>query len=66
MKGCCVGNTLYYYDGGMVQESSCTTSCGWDPGSEFYDCGNTGGDPSGMYPIACGLPNPVPADCAPE
>ncbi len=28
-------------------------TCGWDPSTESYNCGFTGEDPSGEYPIEC-------------
>jgi hypothetical protein len=28
-------------------------NCGWNPGSEWYECGGQGSDPSGTNPYAC-------------
>ncbi len=55
--GCCTGTLSYYCDAGVVKVLDCSggdpASCGWDGGEGFYDCEQTGADPSGAYPIDC-------------
>ena len=63
-EGCCEGTVLKYCDNGTLQSGDCgaatpPSTCGWST-SGYYDCGNTGADPSGTYPIACAACTP---DC---
>jgi hypothetical protein len=34
-------------------EAASSGTCGWDPGSSYYDCGFEGSDPSGANPMQC-------------
>ena len=60
--GCCSGTLLKYCDtstgtsvlkAGDCGTLSTPTTCGWDASSDWYDCGFTGGDPSGAIPLEC-------------
>jgi agmatine/peptidylarginine deiminase len=53
--GCCDGeDTLVYCDGGELVVMGCQGGgCGWLPQNEWYDCGGSGGDPSGAKPLDC-------------
>ncbi len=71
LTGCCgPDNAVYWWEWGALQgepENCGDNPCGWDAENGFYSCGVEGfigEDPSGVFPIDCGLPNPVPADCA--
>lgn len=33
--------------------SECPGQCGWNGGEQYYDCGQTGADPSGTNPLEC-------------
>ena len=69
--GCCATelDAVFWFEGGAVagEIGGCGGNpCGWDPENNWYSCGGegfTGADPSGTYPLECGLPNPVPEDC---
>ena len=57
--GCCTGQTLVYCStADEVVEQDCGASCGWDAsgngGSGWYDCGASGADPAGEFPLSCG------------
>jgi len=52
-EGCCDGTQLQYCSNNAVQTVSCGNSCGWDTGNQYYDCGESGADPSGEFPLAC-------------
>ncbi len=61
--GCCDGNTLTYCDQGDLVTQSCQ-SCGWDGQNSWYDCGQSGADPSGEYPLSCDdVTNPCSPSC---
>ena len=63
-EGCCGdnGTTLKYCDAGSLVSGSCgNTGCGWDAANSFYNCGETGSDPSGQNPYSCDACAP---DCA--
>ncbi|MEC8023759.1 MAG: agmatine deiminase family protein [Myxococcota bacterium] len=65
-EGCCSGSQLKYCDENQVQTISCTSSCGWNAGAEWYDCGFSGADPSGDNPLSCDaacVPNCTNAIC---
>ncbi len=59
-KGCCKGTTLFWCDGVGLQSLECGNNpaplngCGWTggPGGQ-YDCGGTGADPGGDWPLDC-------------
>lgn len=53
--GCCSGTLLKYcsQDGGAVFVECGENGCGWNEADAYYDCGNTGADPSGNAPIEC-------------
>jgi hypothetical protein len=53
--GCCAGGSVTFCDNtGTIQTQSCAGKpCGWDPNNGYYDCGFTGTDPSGMWPLTC-------------
>jgi agmatine/peptidylarginine deiminase len=58
-EGCCDGSSLKYCEGGTLQTLNCN-SCGWNNSAGYYNCGESGADPSGTYPYAC------PAQCVPD
>lgn len=61
--GCCDGKTLNYCDQGEVVAQSCQ-SCGWDGSKGWYDCGQSGGDPTGENPLSCDdITNPCSPSC---
>ena len=50
--GCCDGSTLKYCENNELKSLACQT-CGWNGGASFYDCQQTGADPSGQNPYSC-------------
>jgi hypothetical protein len=58
-EGCCDGVTLLYCDNDELQTIPCgdneapNNTCGWSADDGFYDCGQTGADPSGKNPLEC-------------
>jgi agmatine/peptidylarginine deiminase len=60
-EGCCDGRTVRYCENRAPQAQDCGTgaTCGWSSGDGWYDCGYSGADPSGSFPIAC------PGACTP-
>ena len=53
-EGCCEGNTLRYCENGQLAGGNCGgQGCGWDAANGYYDCGESGADPSGTYPLSC-------------
>ena len=70
LVGCCApDNGVYWFEGGALQgaaDNCGDNPCGWDTANGYYSCGGdgfTGADPSGTYPLECGLPNPAPGQC---
>lgn len=64
-EGCCDGDALTYCDGGSLKGGDCNGSCGWDKSNNWYDCGFSGADPSGQFPLSCGdVTNPCTPSCA--
>jgi len=62
-EGCCDGNNLSFCENGSLQSGSCgAQGCGWVAQNGWYDCGGSGEDPSGQYPIQCGASSCTP-DC---
>ena len=62
-EGCCEGELLWWCQNGALQYQKCSDNlhCGWDAGSDFYNCGTAGqADPSGTHPIDCPVCQP---DC---
>jgi hypothetical protein len=53
IEGCCAGNTVRFCHNGQLKSMTCASSCGWSTAENFYDCSNSGSDPSGQYPLAC-------------
>ncbi|MGM0574707.1 MAG: hypothetical protein ACQEXJ_07355 [Myxococcota bacterium] len=69
--GCCDGSTLWFCSEGQLGSEQCEGSCGWDPegadGQGWYDCGATGTDPNGEFPLECPhVDPPPPVDEEPE
>jgi agmatine/peptidylarginine deiminase len=61
--GCCDGKKLTYCDQGEIVSQSCQ-SCGWDGSNGWYDCGQSGGDPTGENPLSCDdITNPCSPSC---
>jgi len=66
-EGCCDGLVLTWCENGTIQTIDCGENepryaiCGWSDEAGYYDCGQTGADPSGQFPLACGG---CQADCA--
>ncbi len=59
--GCCSGAQLVYCSGGVLDVVNCgNDGCGWSSGNDYYDCNQSGADPSGAFPLAC------PAPCEPQ
>ena len=53
-KGCCDGVKLVYCFEGELNTISCSQSCGWDAGNDYYNCQQPPTpDPSGTYPLIC-------------
>jgi len=53
-EGCCDGATLHWCEGGQVNTLECGQyGCGWNAGKQYYDCNQTGTDPSGANPKEC-------------
>ena len=50
--GCCDGATRQYCQDSEERSESCSDGCGWNP-SGWYDCGFSGEDPTGVWPLAC-------------
>ncbi|GMV39917.1 MAG: hypothetical protein AMXMBFR64_16330 [Myxococcales bacterium] len=61
-EGCCDGDDVRFCDGGVVGRLSCKDGCGWDGAKGWYDCGQSGADPSGDHPLSC--PGGCVAACA--
>ena len=65
--GCCNGTVVTWCDAGCLKTIDCSTNtapadtCGWDATNGFYDCGQTGADPSGTHPLSC--PGPCTPGC---
>ncbi len=73
LVGCCgPDNSVYWWENGALQgepENCGDQVCGWDATNNWYACNEAstaGGDPSGEFPLACGLPNPDPGGCTAE
>ena len=60
--GCCDGSQLQYCDGGELQFVGCQ-SCGWDGTNGWYDCGQSGSDPTGENPKSC---DDITGSCTPS
>ena len=61
--GCCNGEIVTWCEEGVFKEIDCvvnSTTCGWQAEAGFYNCEQTGVDPSGVNPIEC------PGACAPD
>jgi hypothetical protein len=63
-EGCCDGKgRVVFCNGGKLYCVDCPANaapgntCGWQPddgsGGDFYNCGETGSDPAGTFPLAC-------------
>lgn len=62
-EGCCSGSELTYCENGELTTGDCGDGgCGWDNSGGWYDCQQTGEDPSGTYPLEC--PAPCVAECS--
>ena len=53
LEGCCAGEDLRYCFQGKLIMAGCGNGCGWNPTSDYYECGYTGEDPSGQFPREC-------------
>ncbi len=57
--GCCEGLVLTWCECGCLRTIDCSlntapyNTCGWNASAGYYDCGQTGADPSGEHPIEC-------------
>ncbi|MFO0748839.1 MAG: agmatine deiminase family protein [Myxococcota bacterium] len=61
-EGCCDSGDVMYCDGGQLYRQTCgNTGCGWNPFGGYYDCQQSGSDPSGDFPITCAS---CTADCS--
>jgi len=53
-EGCCEGTVLKYCENDELVSGDCGgEGCGWNNQSSYYDCGQTGSDPSGQHPKEC-------------
>jgi len=52
-EGCCDGDILQYCENNQIVSAACSNSCGWDASNNYYDCEQTGVDPSGEFPLSC-------------
>jgi hypothetical protein len=73
--GCCAGAVTTWCECGCLHTIDCSTNpagsrtCGWDSEYDTYDCGQTGADPSGLFPLACTgtcTPDCAGKDCGPD
>jgi len=67
-EGCCEGNTLHYCEAGGILSLECgNAGCGWNAAQNFYDCSQSGSDPSGTNPKDCPggecIPNCADKNC---
>ena len=52
--GCCENSTLHWCENNAVQSLECEASgCGWNGANDYYDCNQSGADPSGSNPLDC-------------
>ena len=67
-EGCCDGSILKWCENEEIVEIDCgdndppNDTCGWREDAGYYDCGQTGAEPTGQFPIDC--PGPCAPDCA--
>lgn len=67
--GCCDGGEVFWCEDGLLRAVDCganpgsTGSCGWFADGGYYECGRTGGDPSGEHPRDCPW---EPSTCVPS
>ncbi len=53
-EGCCESSTLHWCENDTVQSLECADAgCGWNGASSYYDCNQSGADPSGANPLEC-------------
>lgn len=58
-EGCCDGAVVTWCECGCIRTINCAENsppndtCGWNATYSFYDCGQVGGDPSGIHPLEC-------------
>jgi len=58
-QGCCEGGDVVYCEGGQLERVQCGgLGCGWNAWGGYYDCEQTGSDPTGTYPSVCGTCEP--------
>ena len=66
LEGCCTAaQELYYCENGTISTLDCGgggSTCGWNAGASFYDCNQSGADPSGANPYLC----PGESECTPN
>ena len=63
-RGCCDGTYLKFCDNGELTTYTCgSQGCGWQAGAGYYNCGQSGQDPTGEFPLACDDTGCTP-DCA--
>ncbi len=63
-QGCCQENDVKFCESGFVFTEDCLTTCGWNPLSQYYECGFEGASPSADLPLACPcIPNCDGKDC---
>lgn len=64
-EGCCDGSvSVYCEDGDLVRVDCGTSGCGWDSQSEYYDCSQSGSDPSGEFLFECRGNYDYPLGCS--
>jgi len=65
-EGCCEGTQLKFCESGQLKSYDCGGSCGWDDANGWYDCDQSGSDPSGQFARECSTyePGPCAPDCA--
>ncbi len=53
-EGCCAdGDVVSCENGRLVQYDCGRSGCGWNGWGGYYDCGESGPEPSGTFPMAC-------------
>ena len=65
-EGCCEGGQLKFCENGQLKGYDCGGSCGWDGSKGWYDCNQSGADPSGQFSMECSTyePGACTPDCA--
>ena len=53
-EGCCNGTDLVWCEGTAQETLACDANgCGWNAEAGYYDCGGSGAEPGGTFPLEC-------------